>query len=216
MATLQRRSLGLGGQVFPRVRPHGLQLPVTGLTFCAHLGHQERLVDQLLHQLRHLGARQLVVGADLLSRVRRTASSENREPVAQGSLWRTQQPVAPRDGRPKGLLASWCDLATAPQQLEAVVEPAEDLLARHRPRVGRGELDRERHPVEPLADCLDDLGRASIQRARLARPLGKQLNRRPHRQRRHPEDRLAWQVERLPGGGEHLQPGAARQQGVGE
>ena len=45
--------------------------------------------------------------------------------------------------------------AAAGEQPEAVVEPRGDLVRRHRRHPRRGELDRERDPVEAAADLSD-------------------------------------------------------------
>ncbi len=43
----------------------------------------------------------------------------------------------------------------APQDVEALVEPREQRARRKEARAGRRELDRQRHPIETLADTRD-------------------------------------------------------------
>ena len=52
-------------------------------------------------------------------------------------------------------------VAAAPEQVEALAEPLEDLLRRQDPRPRRGQLERERHVVETAAELFD--GRAGGQ-----------------------------------------------------
>ena len=98
----------------------------------------------------------------------------------------------------------------AAQQREPVFQRAVDLLERHRPHLGRGELDRQRQPVKPGDDAGHDLlGKADVG------PCGDgPLPEEPHGvagfQLAEQVDALSGDRERSPAGGEHPQVGCYR------
>ena len=94
---------------------------------------------------------------------RRPAAGEHRQPAQQPVVVLGQEVPAPVDERVERLLARDRGPAAAGEQPEPVTEPLRDVVRRHRRDPRRGELDRERDPVEPPADLRDrrDVGIAS-------------------------------------------------------
>ena len=63
-----------------------------------------------------------------------------------------EQPVAPVYGRVKRALALWEVDRAFHAQCEPLVQSTEELGGREHSEAGSHELDRERQPVQPLAD----------------------------------------------------------------
>ena len=82
----------------------------------------------------------------------RPAAGEDREPREQALLHRRKQVVAPQQRVAQRALAGGYVARTAGQQLQPALQASEDLRGRERPDPRRGELDRERQPIEPRAD----------------------------------------------------------------
>ena len=145
-----------------------------------------------------------------LGRVEREPVVEQRQPAHRPPLGVVQQVPRPVDDGEQGLVPVRCAAIAAAQQREPVLETAVDFLERHRPDLGRGELDGERQPVKPGDDAGDE-------------PLG-EPDARPCRHGPLPEEplgvtglQLAEQVDPLGGdregraaGGEHPQVGRRR------
>ena len=93
-----------------------------------------------------------VVGADSLGRRQIATAEEHRQPFEHALLVVEQQLVAPVDHRPQCLLARQRRARTTGEQAEPIVEPGGDLLDREGPGPSRGELDRQRQPIEADAD----------------------------------------------------------------
>jgi hypothetical protein len=78
------------------------------------------------------------------------------------------------------LLACERVAVAAGEQRKAVVQPLQDLLGRQDPDPGCGQLDRERHAVQALAqpgDRLDVIGAQREPRLAGGGPLGEQADR---------------------------------------
>ena len=82
-------------------------------------------------------------------RCRPPAKTASRRPAPFGVV---EQVPAPVDHRAQRLVAGQRRTAAAGEQPEPVVEAGRDLLERQGPQPGGGQLDRQRHPVEPAAD----------------------------------------------------------------
>jgi len=108
------------------------------------------------------------------------------------------------------------------QQAVAVIEPFQDLLRRQHPRPRRGQLDRQRDPIQPLAQASHYrtiVWRDGETRHHAGRPLGEQsyrlvLDQGPRsrmpvtirdRQWGHLQDLLTLNIEELPARGEDPQ-----------
>ena len=83
----------------------------------------------------------------------REAVVEDREPAQRLALGLGEQVPRPVDDRDQRLVPVGRAAVAAAQQREPVVEPAVDVLDRHHPHLGRGQLDRQRQPVEPAHDA---------------------------------------------------------------
>ena len=80
------------------------------------------------------------------------AGHEDRQPVEQAASARVEQVVAPGDRPAERLLACRQVARAGRQDIELVVEPGQDGVGRQDLDPGGGELDGERHAVEPGAD----------------------------------------------------------------
>ena len=81
--------------------------------------------------------------------VEREAVVEGREPAQRMTFGVVQQVPRPVDDGEQRLVPVGRGAVAAAQQGEPVVEPAVDVLDRHRAHPGRRELDGQRQPVEP-------------------------------------------------------------------
>ncbi len=81
-----------------------------------------------------------------------------------------QEVVRPLDRRAQRLL-SRLGVAAASEQVEPTAEPLEELLAREHHGSRRGELERERQVVEPLAEQVDASSASGVKSGRTARAL---------------------------------------------
>ena len=140
---------------------------------------ERELADRLQHRVaRLLAAEQVLVeqraervdfgAADGLGRLERAAAREHREAREQLLLALVEQVVAPGDRRAKGSLALGGVARTAGQQRQPLLEPFEQRRRRQHLHARRGQLDRQRQPVEPRADRRDARER-SPSSSRLAR-----------------------------------------------
>ena len=83
------------------------------------------------------------------------AADEHGQPVEQPAGAGFEQVVAPRDRPAQRLLALRQVPRARRQQREVVLEPGEDLFGRQELDPRRGELDGQRHPVQPRGDPAD-------------------------------------------------------------
>ncbi len=105
---------------------------------------------------------------------------------------------------------------TAAQQREPVLQAAVNLLDRHGPHPGRGELDGQRQAVKPADDAGHGLLGQPDAGPRGDRPLAEQLRRVAHLQLAEQVDALGGDRERRAAGGQHAQVGRGRDQEGGE
>ena len=137
--------------------------------------------------------------------------------------------MAPVQGGAQGGLPRRDVAAAGDQQRHRVVEPRHDARQRQHAQAGRGELQRERHAVEPAAQPGDVRGVAvghGEVRPHQPRPVGEQLHRRAvgevggarrgqlggHRQTLQPPGALPRRRQRFPAGRQDPQAGTGRQQ----
>ncbi len=166
---------------------------------------RRELADELVHPVARAGVfvrapqkalveergECLEVGvADRFGCLERAAADEDREPGEELLLLASEQVERPLDGRAQRLLAR-VGVAVAPEQVEALGEPFEQLLRREEPRTSGGKLDCEWEPVQTPAELLD-------RRARLGlRPLTEQRDAFLGWQRRQLVGRLAADPQQL-------------------
>jgi hypothetical protein len=198
--------------------------PVPGL-----LPAQHRLADQPGEQVEQVAVRVLdhvpgggqpeAVGEHRQAQPERLlAGRAQGEAPVEGGL----QPPVPGGYRVPGL-----------QQPQVLVQPAGQLAEREGTQLGRGQLDGQREPVEPVADLRHDRPVVGVQRepgAYRHRALQEQRQsrvpglgarwQRPVRigdvQRHHVPHVLGHHPEHLPAGAQHPQAGAGAQGPVGE
>ena len=165
-------------------------------------------------------------------------SSEHAEPVEELPVVIVEQVVAPLNRRPQRLLADVGGRADLVQEGETVVQAGEDGGRRQHLDPGCGEFDRQREPVEHLAD-VGDVGGVRLvdleSRAGGASPVAEQANglglldllqrraRMGEAERRNRPGHLAGHGERLAAGGQDgecravpEQPAGGRRTGIHE
>ena len=209
----------LGGE-----QPDGLQQPVPQGRR-GGLGHHQALVHQRPEQAGDIQHVQVSGPAHRLGGIQAEAAGEHRQARQQQLLGAGQQRIRPVDGGPQRLLAFQRGAAAPRQQPEPLIQAGGQLTERHRPQAGRGQLDRQRHAVQPPADRHhhragllvhgqgDAAGPGPVreQRHRIGRPgrRGTGLAGSGQRQRWHPVNGLPADAERLAAGGQQMHSRAA-------
>ena len=154
---------------------------------------------------------------DRLGGVQGERAREDRQPPEYPPLILVEQLIAPVHGRRQRPLPGCRRPVTAGQQHESVIQPLQQLREAQRLGPGRGQLDRQRHPVQPRHDLRHQRARLAGQgerRVGLPGPVGEQRHRlRPggpsriirlgQRQGRQPAACLSRDPDRLPAGRQH-------------
>ena len=139
------------GEPFGGELADGLQQPVAQR--CSRwLGHHQALIHQRAEQAGHVERLDAAGAAHRLGGVQIEAPSEHRQAPQQQLLGAVQQRIRPLDGRPQGLLPWQRGAASPGQQPEPLVQAVVQAGQRQRPQPGGGQLDGQRHPVQPPAD----------------------------------------------------------------
>ncbi len=208
----------LGGEL-----PDGLQhaIPTAGVV-------DEGFVGQSRQQVIHLVIRQLAYPGD---RGRSAASDEHGQPPQQRPLPLAEQFPAPLDHRTQRLVPRFSSTVPSRQQPEPIAHPGGDLLDRQGTQPRRGQLDRQRQPVEGFADPQDRVGVDPVYLEAWLNsrgPLGEQLHSRVaddvgcgrtgrrDRERGKRNQRLTDDAEHLPAGGQHPQIRTGAEQPLGQ
>ena len=131
-----------------------LEQPVARDTFTLVALHQ-RLRDQRPEQLERVELVDADAHGDRDRRVEVEAADAHRQAIEQRALVVGEQVVGPVDRGPQGLVPFQAGAPTAREEPELLVEACEDLARGHHLRLRRGQLDRQRDPVET-----NDTGRA--------------------------------------------------------
>ena len=142
VSATDRVGVARGGEALAGELPDRLQHPVALVREA-----KEALLDERLQRVE-IGC------CDLLRRVERAATREDRERSEETLLLLRQEVVAPRDGRPERLL-SGVGVSAASQQVESLGETLDDLTRGEGLRAGGGELNREWEVVEARAELRD-------------------------------------------------------------
>ncbi len=122
-------ALAAGHQQLVRVLLDWLEQAVPGLP--VPLLHQhEGLVDQARDQVEHVGGPDSAVVAHGFDRLQRATLREHRQAAEDGALEVVEEPVAPVQCGPQGLLPRRRRAAATHEQTDAVVEPRVDLFDR--------------------------------------------------------------------------------------
>jgi hypothetical protein len=139
------------GQALAAVVGQGEQQPVAA----AAVGDDERLVGETTHDVGHGLGGQVVVRAHGVGRFEGATVGEHREPLEDLALVVEQEVVAPVGHRPQRLLAGQRRTGAAREQPKAVVEALGELVDGEGEGPSGGQLDGERHAVEPGAQVGD-------------------------------------------------------------
>ena len=121
------------------------------------------------------------------------AALEDRDPVQQSPVALVEQVVAPGDRTAERLLPLGQVPRAGGEERELVLEPSAQGVRREQLDPRRGELDRERHAVEPRGDCRNGrcvLVRYPEVRLHRRRPRDEQVDRLVCRQCRNVDDAL--------------------------
>ena len=217
----RRCALAFLDQPIATVFADRLEQPVAGL--CGRVVERDQgLVDELAEQAEDVARADARPGAHDLSCLERRSTDEGRQRPEHAALRVREQVVAPVEGGPERLLARQGGAAAADEESEAVVQPIDDGRDGQDRDARRRELDRERQPVEVMAesgDCRRVLGGQREGRDDGLGALREQPDRvdrgelaRVHAGVRvgdgeggHAKDDLARDPERLPAGGEDPQ-----------
>ena len=174
-AELVVRAGGHGQEVAEVARPQHVEVLVLGAALDGEVAHRveqpvprpirvfatddQRLVDEPGDQVQDVLLADPAARAHRFDGVQAEPTGEDRKAPEQAALWLIEQPVGPVDRRPQRSLARrHVGGGDAAQQAEAVRQPLVDLGQREDLEPARGQLDRERQPVEAAADPDDKVG----------------------------------------------------------
>ena len=152
MAGADEVGLTVGLEPFRGVLPDRVEEPEPGLAGGGLLDLDQALVDERHQPVEDVAADLGRRTADRLGRGEVAPGGEDRQPVEQPLPAVVEQVVAPGDRAAQRLLAFGQVARAGRQDIELVIEPDQDRVGAEELDPGRGQLDRERHPVEPGAD----------------------------------------------------------------
>jgi hypothetical protein len=211
VTALQNFGLANGRQPLRAVLPNRFQQRVPGGRAAA-VRHDQRLVDQTREQI------EIRIAHDL-RRFERETAGEDGQTREQRLLAFGEKREAPVDRRAQSAMTRDRGARAAAENREPVFELRRDLFGREHADARRGELDRQRHAVEPPADLLHGRHVAVAQSERRVdrtRAHGKQLRRFVRRDRRYGPDMFPRHAERLAARGENVQLRAPYEQRLRE
>jgi hypothetical protein len=205
------------------VLTHGLEQSVAHASVRL-IRADQGLIDQVVQHLEHVAV-ECGAAARRLDGFQAGAFSEDRHRAKDCLLARSQQAVAPVQGRPHCLLTRWCRSAAAHKQADAVVEAVQDLFDPESTGAGSRQFECQRHTLQPAADAGHWTGIGNREREvgpNGSRTLGEELNRCVSRQLArlgviriwngeggHRPRHLAGNSQSFPTRGQHAQVGAA-------
>ena len=187
-----------------RILPDRLQHVVAGLGTGA-IDDDERLVDQARQHVEHLVNGSVLVRDDELHGLEGAAAGEDRQAREDEPLHRGEEVVRPVDRGAQRVVTLHAAPA-AGEEPEALVNAARQLFDAEHAGAGSGELDRQRHAVQPAAEARHDSRPAVVQgerRVERKRPLDEEPDRRVLVERRHGEEVLPGNAQTLPARRQH-------------
>src|SRR5919201_172396 len=126
------------------------------------LQHPEALAGVPREALAHERLEGVELGArDRLGGAQRAAAGEHGETGKEPPLFLVEQLVRPLDRGAQGLLPG-LRVAAAPEQVEALLQPLQDLGRGEHARARRGQLDRERQAVQAPAELRNLVARLEL------------------------------------------------------
>ena len=158
MARADELDLAVGLELLGGVRPDRVEQPEARLAVGDLLDLDQALVDERHQAVEDVAAELGRRPADRLRRGEVAAAREDRQPVEQPPAAVVEQVVAPGDRAAERLLARGQVARAGGQDVELVVEPGQDRVGRQDLDPRGGQLDRQRHAVQPGADGGDRRG----------------------------------------------------------
>jgi hypothetical protein len=215
------------GQPLGREQPHRLQQPVARpAVVLADL--QQRTIGQPSDQVQHLKLSDVGPAHNRFGGFEIERAREHRQPCQRQPFGVGQQTEAPRHRYLEAALSGGDATVPTGQQPEAVHQARRDLRGSQHPHPCRGELDRQRDPVQTSTDRRHR-GRVVVGEHEVRSDLpGPHLKQPPrvrgpdraggpctglgHPQWGDPESRLTLDRQGLAAGGQHVQPRTRRRQ----
>ena len=199
MPVPQRGSLAPVVESFLAVLAKRLEHPVPHRVAVARCGHH-RLVNQRTQHVDDDVDVEGAVGADAFGCVEIEAAGEHTRSREQQLLLVIEQLIRPCHCGPQCLMTLEAAATRPPKQLEAVVEPRQQIGRTERTDPGRGQFDRQRDPVQTTADLADRRAVLGREHQRLVRRVGtvhEEQDRVVGSERRHTYHPLAGDAERF-------------------
>ncbi len=154
MAIAHRFVLAGVREALERVLADGLEHPVAHAR-AVRVAVDERVLDERLEGGEDLLGRKPVARAGVPGELERRSAGEHAEPSQQDLGVGRQEPVAPVQRRAQRLVARRHRRRPCGEQAQRVLEAVGDRGGREHRHPGRGQLQRERHPLEAAADLAD-------------------------------------------------------------
>jgi len=120
-----------------------------------HVDGAHRLVDQRRDRFEHVQFVDLLVGANSSGIFDGEPADEHRQPIEHDLLTLVEQVIGPIERRNHRLMASGTRPPPTRQQPQAFTQARLHASGAEGSRPGRGELDRQRHPVQLATDVED-------------------------------------------------------------
>ncbi len=180
---------------------------------------EQRLLDQAGGQVRDLRGCLTVARTYRVHRREVEAAGEHRHPSQQETLVLREEGVAPLHGGSQRPLRTVGPPGRLREEVEQVVEVPRNVLQVESDHPRRGQLDREREPVDASADLPDQFTRPIAVERSLCTSAGsllKQADRVRLRQPRQPVVHLVHDPQRLSTRGEHVEAREPPEEAVDE
>ena len=202
-----------------REGPDGIEQAVARGTAGRDGERDERPVSQPADDVDRRGLRDAEDREHALHRGQRCPADEAGQGLQSSLVVGEQQLVAPGNGRGQDAATLRAPARRVPQQAEPVLQPAGYLPHRERSHPGGRQLDRQRQPVEGLAELLDDRRGVVVEHelpADLGGTIGEELDRFGDRQRLDRIYALTVQPERELARSEHGEPRCGVEEQAGQ
>jgi hypothetical protein len=157
------RQLAAGQQLVARIGPGSIEQAIAYLCII-EISRDERFHHQIGKAIEEVRWPDIRPGCDRARCFEVERSSEDRQAAQNDTFKLGQQVVAPVECRSQCLVPGQRRPSPTRQQIEAIIDTGGQFLDSKRGGAGRGQLDRQRDPVQAAADRCHHRRRALVRR----------------------------------------------------